>query len=70
MYHQTKISKGNQISIPSQIREKYQTQPGDIISWYDTEDGIYLKIEKNIEDKEIIGILKEKPKQKGLDQWR
>ena len=46
MYVLTKVSKSNQIVIPSEFRKKYNIKSGDKISWRNTSEGIFLKVEE------------------------
>ncbi len=59
MYVLTKVSKSNQIVIPSEFRKKYNIKSGDKISWRNTSEGIFLKVEEKTTEEDIIGLIKE-----------
>lgn len=54
----TKISKGFQTVVPSEIRKKFGVDPGDILEWTPTEDGAEVKFRKKLSLKDIAGIVK------------
>ena len=58
MYAITKVSSSNQVVVPADFRKHYDIVAGDEISWTDTEEGILLKIEKKVTEKDIIGLIK------------
>ena len=58
MYAVSKVSKSNQIVVPSEFRKYYDIEVGDKISWTNTEEGILLKVEKKYTEEDIIGIIK------------
>jgi len=39
----TRITEKGQATIPKELREKYDLEPGDEVVWVDTEDGIVVK---------------------------
>jgi AbrB family looped-hinge helix DNA binding protein len=43
MSKSTRITEKGQATIPKEIREKYDLEPGDEVIWVDTEDGIVVK---------------------------
>ena len=58
MYAVSKVSKSNQIVVPSEFRKYYDIEVGDKISWTNTEEGILLKVEKKYTEEDIIEIIK------------
>ena len=58
MYAVSKVSKSNQIVVPSEFRKYYDIEAGDNISWTKTEEGILLKVEKKYIEEDIIGLIK------------
>lgn len=43
MSKSTRITEKGQTTIPKELREKYDLNPGDEVVWVDTEDGIVVK---------------------------
>ena len=43
MSKSTRITKKGQATIPKELREKYDLDPGDEVVWLDTDDGIVVK---------------------------
>lgn len=43
MSESTRITEKGQATIPKELREKYDLEPGDEVVWMDTEDGIVVK---------------------------
>jgi AbrB family looped-hinge helix DNA binding protein len=43
MSQQTRVTDKGQTTIPKQLREEYDIDPGDRIVWEKTDDGIVLK---------------------------
>ncbi|QSG08222.1 AbrB/MazE/SpoVT family DNA-binding domain-containing protein [Halapricum desulfuricans] len=43
MSESTRITKKGQTTIPRDLREKYDLEPGDEVIWMDTDDGIVVK---------------------------
>lgn len=43
MSESTRVTDKGQTTIPKELREKYDLEPGDEVVWLDTEDGIVLK---------------------------
>jgi AbrB family looped-hinge helix DNA binding protein len=43
MSKSTRITEKGQATIPKEIRDKYDLEPGDEVIWVDTEDGIVVK---------------------------
>ena len=58
MYAVSKVSKSNQIVVPSEFRKYYDIEVGDKISWTKTEEGILLKVEKKYTQDDINGLIK------------
>ena len=43
MIKATRITEKGQATIPKEIRDKYDLDPGDEVVWIDTEEGIIVK---------------------------
>jgi AbrB family looped-hinge helix DNA binding protein len=43
MSESTRITEKGQTTIPKELREKYDLEPGDEVVWVDTDDGIVVK---------------------------
>jgi AbrB family looped-hinge helix DNA binding protein len=43
MSKSTRITEKGQATIPKELREKYDLEPGDEVVWMDTEEGIVVK---------------------------
>jgi len=43
MSKSTRITKKGQTTIPHELREKYDLNPGDEVVWVDTDEGIVVK---------------------------
>lgn len=43
MSKSTRVTEKGQATIPKELREKYDLQPGDEVVWIDTEEGIVVK---------------------------
>lgn len=43
--------------MPSKIRKEYGVEPGDILEWIDTGDGVLIKFRKRRTLKDITGIV-------------
>ena len=43
MSKSTRITEKGQATIPKELREKYDLEPGDEVVWVDTDDGIVVK---------------------------
>lgn len=43
MSESTRITEKGQATIPKEIRDKYDLEPGDEVVWMDTDDGIVVK---------------------------
>lgn len=39
----TRITEKGQATVPKELREKYDLEPGDEVVWVDTEEGIVVK---------------------------
>lgn len=43
MSKSTRITEKGQATIPKELREKYDLEPGDEVVWIDTDDGIVVR---------------------------
>jgi AbrB family looped-hinge helix DNA binding protein len=43
MSEATRLTEEGQATIPKELREKYDLEPGDEVIWLDTEDGIVVR---------------------------
>ncbi len=43
MSESTRVTEKGQATIPKEIREKYDLDPGDEVVWIDTDEGIVVK---------------------------
>lgn len=43
MSKSTRVTEKGQATIPKELREKYDLEPGDEVVWLDTEEGIVVK---------------------------
>lgn len=43
MSKSTRVTEKGQTTIPKELREKYDLEPGDEVVWMDTEEGIVVK---------------------------
>lgn len=43
MSQATKVTEKGQATIPKELREKYDLEPGDEVIWMDTDEGIVVK---------------------------
>ncbi len=43
MSEATRVTEKGQTTIPKDLREKYDLEPGDEVVWMDTEEGIVVK---------------------------
>lgn len=43
MSKSTRVTEKGQATIPKELREKYDLDPGDEVVWIDTEEGIVVK---------------------------
>jgi AbrB family looped-hinge helix DNA binding protein len=43
MSKSTRVTEKGQATIPKELREKYDLEPGDEVVWMDTDDGIVVK---------------------------
>ena len=57
MISKTKISKGNSTIVPSEIRKRFDINPGDILVWVVRGDKIELTPRKRVTFDDIIGII-------------
>ena len=77
LHIETKVYQGNQTTIPSSIRKKYDVEPDDIVDWILHDDGkITIEFRKKVSVNELIGIGKTeddteetKDDKRGLYKW-
>ncbi|MCP8308575.1 MAG: AbrB/MazE/SpoVT family DNA-binding domain-containing protein [archaeon] len=51
-----RVSKGFQVSVPSETREKYGLEPGDEVVWVDTGREIFVRpLKKAVKLTDIVG---------------
>ena len=51
-----KISKGHQVTVPSETRERHGLEPGDEIMWVDTGEEIFIRpVKKNVKLTDLVG---------------
>jgi AbrB family looped-hinge helix DNA binding protein len=43
MSESTRVTRKGQATIPKELREKYDIEPGDEVVWIDTDEGIVVK---------------------------
>ena len=43
MSQSTRVTEKGQATIPKELREKYNLEPGDEVVWIDTDEGIVVK---------------------------
>ncbi len=53
---ETKISKGFQTVVPSEIRKEYNVGPGDVIEWISTKEGVKIRFRKKLSLLDIAGV--------------
>jgi AbrB family looped-hinge helix DNA binding protein len=61
MTTETKISKGFQTVVPSDIRKKFNVGPGDILEWRYTENGAEIVFRKKVTFNDVAGKVKAEP---------
>lgn len=54
---ETKISKGFQTVVPSDIRKKFDVGPGDVLEWKSTKNGAEVRFRKKVTINDIFGIV-------------
>jgi len=54
---ETKISKGFKTVVPSDVRKKFSIDPGDIVEWQITEEGVKLSFRKKVTIEDIFGMV-------------
>lgn len=54
---ETKVSKGFQTVVPSDIRKKFDVSPGDILEWKPTKNGAEIRFRKKITIEDIFGMV-------------
>lgn len=57
MSSETKISKGYQTVVPSELRAAYDISPGDKLVWREEDGKITVRVRKKKSLKDIIGIV-------------
>lgn len=57
MASETKISRGFQTVVPSEIRKKFDVGPGDVLEWKPTENGAEIKFRKKVSFDDILGMI-------------
>lgn len=57
MTSETKISKGFQTVVPSDIRKRFDVGPGDILEWKPTKKGAEIKFRKKVTIDDIFGLV-------------
>ncbi len=53
----TKISKGYQVVVPAEVREKFGLEPGDILLWEKKNREVVVKPRKRARLEDITGII-------------
>ncbi|MFH1773801.1 MAG: AbrB/MazE/SpoVT family DNA-binding domain-containing protein [Methanobacteriota archaeon] len=53
----TKISKGYQVVVPAEVREKFGLEPGDMLLWEKKNDEVVVKPRKRARLEDIMGII-------------
>ncbi|MDI6655160.1 MAG: AbrB/MazE/SpoVT family DNA-binding domain-containing protein [Candidatus Hydrothermarchaeota archaeon] len=53
----TKISKGYQVVVPAEVREKFELEPGDMLLWEKKNDEVVVKPKKRARLEDIMGII-------------
>ncbi len=53
----TKISKGYQVVVPAEVREKFGLEPGDSLLWEKKNNKVMIKPKKRTKLEDIIGII-------------
>ena len=59
MTSETKISKGFQTVVPSEIRKKFDVGPGDVLEWKPTKKGAEIRFRKKVSFEDILGMIDE-----------
>ena len=54
---ETKISKGFQTLVPSEIRKKFDVGPGDVLEWRPTKNGAEVRFRKKVSFEDILGMI-------------
>ena len=57
MSSETKVSKGYQTVVPSEIRTAYDISPGDKLVWREEDGKITVRVRKKKSLKDIIGMI-------------
>ena len=52
----TKISKGYQVVVPSQLRKRYKVSVGDEVLWEISNKGVSIQVHKKPSLEEIVGL--------------
>jgi AbrB family looped-hinge helix DNA binding protein len=64
---ETKISKGFQTVVPSEIRKRFNVGPGDVMEWITTTEGVKIRFRKKVSLLDIAGIGKTKEKTNAVE---
>lgn len=54
MSESTRVTEKGQATIPKELREKYDLEPGDEVVWLDSEDGILVKKRSRMEARGML----------------
>ncbi len=54
MSETTRLTEKGQTTIPKELREKYDLDPGDEVVWLDTDDGIVVKKRTRTEGRGLL----------------
>lgn len=78
----TRITRKGQTTIPQELREKFDLEPGDTVVWEETEDGMVVRRKENTgargllagglsecERREIAAELGEELREKRESEW-
>ncbi|SDK79203.1 AbrB/MazE/SpoVT family DNA-binding domain-containing protein [Natronorubrum texcoconense] len=63
MSKSTRVTEKGQATIPKELREKYDLDPGDEVVWVDTDDGIVVKKRTRTDARGLL-VPDETPKEK------
>lgn len=54
MSKSTRVTEKGQATIPKELREKYDLEPGDEVVWLDSDDGILVKKRSRMEARGML----------------
>ena len=57
MISKSKLSNGFQTVVPSKVRKGYDVEPGDILEWVESEEGVLVRFRIRRSLKDITGIV-------------